>query len=83
MALHDALETLTLRDTRNVGLAALFEYVGDGDFLPEFECGNIVDPGSLEAGQTYLWRVDALGPDGEVTEGALWSFTVEPPTDGT
>lgn len=51
--------------------------------IAELDSGNIVDPGSLEAGQTYLWRVDALGPDGEVTEGALWSFTVEPPTDGT
>jgi hypothetical protein len=51
--------------------------------IAELDTGNIANPGLLESGQTYLWRVDALGPDGEVTEGELWSFTVESPTDGT
>jgi len=34
------------------------------------------DPGRLEFGATYYWRVDEVG--GEVYEGAVWSFTVEP-----
>jgi hypothetical protein len=38
--------------------------------------GNIADPGLLEAGQTYLWRVDASRADGSTVEGKLWSFTV-------
>lgn len=44
--------------------------------IAELEAGNIADPGELESGQTYLWRVDALDDDGEATEGPLWSFTV-------
>jgi hypothetical protein len=32
------------------------------------------DPGSLEWGKTYYWRVDEVNPDGVLT-GALWSFT--------
>ena len=44
--------------------------------LADLESGNIIDPGELESGETYLWRVDAIGRDGTVTEGKLWSFTV-------
>jgi hypothetical protein len=32
------------------------------------------DPGSLEWGKTYYWRVDEVNPDGVLT-GAVWSFT--------
>ena len=37
------------------------------------------DPGRLEFGQTYYWRVDEVNgaPDRTVHEGSLWSFTVE------
>jgi len=42
----------------------------------DFESGNIVNPGDLEAGQTYLWRVDAIDAAGNITKGNLWSFTV-------
>lgn len=38
---------------------------------------NIVDPGELEVGQTYTWRVDAVMPGGTVTEGEVWTFTVD------
>jgi hypothetical protein len=34
------------------------------------------DPGRLEFGATYYWRVDQAGAD--VFEGEVWSFTVEP-----
>ncbi len=36
--------------------------------------GTTFDPGALEFGQTYQWRVDQIGPSGTVT-GRTWSFT--------
>jgi len=41
------------------------------------------DPGTLEAGVTYYWKIIAEDPDGLETEGPIWSFTVfsnSPPT---
>ncbi len=38
-------------------------------------------PGTLAAGTTYFWRVDAENGDG-VTTGALWSFTTAADTGG-
>jgi hypothetical protein len=39
---------------------------------------NSFDPGRLELGQTYYWRVDEIAGDGTVAKGDIWSFTVEP-----
>ena len=41
---------------------------------------NAFDPGRLEFGQTYYWRVDEVNspPDRTVYEGKIWEFTVEP-----
>jgi Concanavalin A-like lectin/glucanases superfamily/F5/8 type C domain len=38
------------------------------------------DPGRLELGKTYFWRVDEVNgaPDNTVFKGQVWSFTVEP-----
>jgi len=38
------------------------------------------DPGLLDYGQTYFWRVDEVNapPDSTVFTGDVWSFTVEP-----
>ena len=38
------------------------------------------DPGRLEFGQTYHWRVDEVNgaPDFDVFPGTVWSFTAEP-----
>ncbi|MCF7975590.1 MAG: discoidin domain-containing protein [Phycisphaerae bacterium] len=38
------------------------------------------DPGRLEFGATYFWRVDEVNgtPDKTVFKGDVWSFTVEP-----
>ena len=38
------------------------------------------DPGRLELGKTYYWRVDEVNaaPDKTVFKGKVWSFTVEP-----
>lgn len=38
------------------------------------------DPGRLELGQTYYWRVDEVAADGTVTAGSVWTFTAEPVT---
>ena len=35
--------------------------------------GTSFDPGTLELGQTYQWRVDQIGPSGTVT-GHTWTF---------
>ncbi len=39
---------------------------------------NSFDPGRLELGTTYYWRVDEIAADGTVTKGDIWNFTVEP-----
>ena len=41
---------------------------------------NSVDPGRLEFGQTYFWRVDEVNgtADKTVFKGSVWSFDVEP-----
>lgn len=38
------------------------------------------DPGRLELGQTYYWRVDEVDPEPglRIYTGPVWSFTVEP-----
>jgi hypothetical protein len=44
-----------------------------GEFVEEVET-NGWEPGDLEPGTTYYWRVDAVN-DCEVTRGSVWSFT--------
>jgi len=41
---------------------------------------NSYDPGRLEFGRAYYWRVDEVNaaPDNTVFRGKVWSFTVEP-----
>ncbi|MBA7600058.1 hypothetical protein ES703_07105 [subsurface metagenome] len=41
---------------------------------------NSYDPGRLDFGTTYYWRVDEVNgpPDYTVYEGKVWSFTTEP-----
>jgi hypothetical protein len=44
------------------------------------QTGMTFDPGRLEFGTTYCWRVDEVGPapDYVIYKGNLWTFTVEP-----
>ena len=35
-------------------------------------------PLSLDLGTTYYWRIDEVKADGTVSEGDIWSFTVQP-----
>jgi hypothetical protein len=41
---------------------------------------NSFDPGRLEFGETYYWRVDEVNaaPDNTIFKGEVWSFEVEP-----
>jgi hypothetical protein len=41
---------------------------------------NTFDPGRLEFGETYYWRIDEVNapPDTTVFKGHIWNFTVEP-----
>ena len=39
---------------------------------------NSYDPGRLELGRTYYWRIDEVKADGTINAGDIWSFTVEP-----
>jgi hypothetical protein len=36
---------------------------------------NIVDPGGLSSDTKYIWRVDAVGRDGQPRKGPQWKFT--------
>jgi hypothetical protein len=43
--------------------------------------GTTYDPGTLEFGQTYQWRIDQIGPGG-TTQGHVFAFTTEGTPDG-
>ena len=45
--------------------------------------GATWDPGTLEAGTTYYWRVTARDAEGLETEGPVWAFTTDTPEGGT
>ena len=64
---QDSISAATAADPRGVA-------VGQGRTVANY------DPGRLELGQTYYWRVDEVNgaPDYAVFTGNVWSFTVEP-----
>ncbi len=73
--------------THDVYLGTTFDDVNDasradpkGVLLSESQTDAAIDPGRLEFGQTYYWRVDGVNsaPDFTVFKGDVWSFTVEP-----
>ena len=91
-----------LRDTDLTWIPGLFAgthniYFGDdldtvaGATVPTVAGSDVnsFDPGRLEFGKTYYWRVDEVNatPDKTVYAGDVWSFTAEPysiqvPSDG-
>jgi hypothetical protein len=40
------------------------------------------DPGSLELGTTYYWRIDEVEPDATKHKGHVWNFTTAGPQQG-
>jgi len=74
-------------DTHDVYLGTRIEDVSAastadpaGVLVSQSQEASSFDPGRLELGQTYYWRVDEVNsaPDFTVFKGAVWSFTVEP-----
>jgi len=68
-------------DAHDVYFSTDFDNVIDGVALVSpHQDANVYDPGRLEYGQTYYWRVDEVNapPDSTVYEGSVWSFTIEP-----
>ena len=67
--------------TRDVYFGTTFEDV-NGATVPTSagQDANSYDPGRLEFGATYYWRVDEVNgaPDNTVFTGDVWSFTAEP-----
>jgi hypothetical protein len=61
----------TDHDDIDDGMTTSSVYMGRQD-------ANSYDPGLLEFGQTYYWRVDQVAAGGSVVKGNVWSFTVEP-----
>ena len=58
-----------------------FDDVNDGTTpTSAAQSATTYDPGLLEYGQTYYWRVDEVNgaPDNTVFKGAVWSFSTEP-----
>ncbi len=74
-AAHDIYFGTSLDDVTNATRAnALGVLVSQGQSAATY------DPGRLEFGQTYYWRVDEVNapPSNAVIQGDVWSFTVEP-----
>jgi hypothetical protein len=63
--------------THNVYLGTVAD---DLSAISQGQAATSLDPGRLDFGQTYYWRVDEVNgaPDRTVFEGDVWSFTVEP-----
>ncbi|NQV34547.1 MAG: discoidin domain-containing protein [Phycisphaeraceae bacterium] len=67
--------------THNVYFGSSFDDVNSGTVPTAASLAvNTFDPGRLEFGQTYFWRVDEVNasPDKTVYKGNVWSFEVEP-----
>jgi hypothetical protein len=45
------------------------------------QTGTTFDPGTLNIGTTYYWRIDEHNSGG-ITQGTVWSFTTVPPPPG-
>lgn len=73
--------------THDVYLGTVFDDVNDASradakdvLASQAQSGTAYDPGRLEYGTTYYWRVDEVNgpPDNAIAEGNVWSFTTEP-----
>jgi len=78
----------------DVYLGTVFDDVNDASvdhdrsvLTNQGQADTTYDPGILDLGQTYFWRVDEVNgaPDNSVFKGKVWSFVTEPvayPIDG-
>ncbi|MCF7973792.1 MAG: discoidin domain-containing protein [Phycisphaerae bacterium] len=66
--------------THNVYFGETYEDVNRATAPDASGDATLFDPGRLEFGKTYYWRVDEVNtsPDKTVHKGKIWSFEVEP-----
>jgi len=73
--------------THDIYLGTAFDDVNNASrtspmdvLVSQGQTGTTYDPGRLEFGQTYYWRIDEVNaaPDNTIFKGAVWSFTAEP-----
>ena len=78
------METAT---TRDVYFGTAYNNVKDatradpkGVLVGKGQTATTFDPGALEYGQTYYWRIDEISapPASAISTGRVWTFTVEP-----
>jgi hypothetical protein len=74
-AAHDVYLGTTLEDVNDASRANPLDVLAK-----QAHDANSFDPGRLEFGTTYYWRVDEVNgtPDNTIFKGSIWSFTVEP-----
>jgi hypothetical protein len=77
----------TFAATHDVYLGTVFEDVNNASrtnplraLISQGQDANTCDPGRLEFGKTWYWRVDEVNavPDSTIYKGFVWSFRVEP-----
>jgi len=75
-ATHDVYLGTVFADVNNASGAKQL-----GVLLSQNQDANVYDPGILEFGQTYYWRIDEVNAPptaSTIFRGEVWSFTVEP-----
>jgi len=74
-------------NTHDVYLGTIFTDVNDAGrsnpsdvLVSQGQITATYDPGSLDFGRTYYWRIDEVNapPDFTIFKGNVWSFTIEP-----
>ncbi len=52
----------------------------NGILVSQDQTDSAYDPGILDFGQTYYWRIDEVNapPDSTIFKGSVWNFTAEP-----
>ena len=55
-----------------------FDDVNDGSAVVATQDANSYDPGVLDFGTTYYWRIDEANSTVEWDQGSVWSFATEP-----
>ncbi len=74
-------------NTHDVYFGTVFDDVNDADRTnplgvldSQGQIATTYDPGRLDFGQTYYWRIDEVNapPDSTIFKGTVWSFTTEP-----
>lgn len=70
---HDVYLGTSLTDVQNADRSTPL-----GVLVSYGQTGVTYNPGSLESGQTYFWRIDEVNsfPDYTIYEGDIWSFTI-------